>query len=364
MTTMTRTNGGRIDLIEAEADRRKGLGDFLLAVVASGERAAPPATQDAAHERLERIYKSKRSLVATSGTAGGWLLPTSMTLDLLRSAAETAIVRPRATVVPMDAVQVDLPMLDATTPQSAGTPPWFGGFAPNWAADGAAIPESDMRFKSAKLSANALTAYFEVSATMLRSAAAGLEVMLRRVIGDAVAYVEDRAFLTRVTPGAPLGILAADCLATTAARGSATAITDGNRRSMRAKCLPVSRSRAAFVVSTAVEDEFLADARTTEFLDPTTGRVRQFLGKNEVLTTDKTPGLNSLGDVLLADLAYYVIGDALSMEISVSDHYKFRTNQVAFRLVHLVAGMPWFNDEITLIDGTTTVSPFVALGVQ
>ena len=78
--------------------------------------------------------------------------------------------------------------------------------------------------------------------------------------------------------------------------------------------------------------------------------------------TEKTSALNALGDVLLIDPAYYLIGDRLSFEIMVSEEVSFQSNQAMFRLVHRVAGIPWPSDVITLADGSTTVSPFVALG--
>jgi hypothetical protein len=37
---------------------------------------------------------------------------------------------------------------------------------------------------------------------------------------------------------------------------------------------------------------------------------------------------------------------------------------MAFRFVHRVAGMPWMNDVLTMEDASTTLSPFVSLGIQ
>jgi hypothetical protein len=51
------------------------------------------------------------------------------------------------------------------------------------------------------------------------------------------------------------------------------------------------------------------------------------------------------------------------MEVAVSEHFKFQNNQIAYRFVHRVGGLPWINGAITLQDGTTTVSPFVGLSV-
>ena len=81
-----------------------------------------------------------------------------------------------------------------------------------------------------------------------------------------------------------------------------------------------------------------------------------------ILFTEKTPTLDAAGggDVILADLSYYWIGDRQDSEISASIHAKFTSNQTVWRFSHRVDGQSALNGLITLTDGST-VSPFVSL---
>jgi HK97 family phage major capsid protein len=73
----------------------------------------------------------------------------------------------------------------------------------------------------------------------------------------------------------------------------------------------------------------------------------------------EAPG--SLGDIILADLSKYLIGDRQMVTIDASKHYRFRYDLTSWRAVHRVDGRPWMSAPITYRDGVTTVSPFVIL---
>ena len=80
-----------------------------------------------------------------------------------------------------------------------------------------------------------------------------------------------------------------------------------------------------------------------------------------VYVTGALPALNTAGDILLIDPKYYLIGDRQGLEIAFSEHYKFQTGQLSWRLTQRVDGQPWVHNSITLENASTTVSPFVAL---
>jgi HK97 family phage major capsid protein len=371
---------GRVDVTLDERDQQRGLGDFLLHVA----KASDPLHARAAEEYLQKSYRSsraqltkgeRRTLGINSGTQGGFAVPRQFISRFLSIAAETALVRPRATVLPMETLTAKVPTLDVVTAQPAGSPPYFGGFVPQWIADGQDPPESDPRFRQAELTARCLAGSFECSRSLLQSSPLLMSGLLEQVIGDATAWIEDYAFLRANGVGRPLGVQASGALITTAARGGAGAITHADSLLLTKALLPSSRSRAAFVVSQAAEDELLAATtdtdsgaaasvfgRATTHLDPATGRARLFLGRNEVLVSEKLPALNTLGDFGLYDFSRYLIGDLLQMEVMTSEHVNFRENQVVYRLLHHVAGLPLLSGPVTLPDGTSQASSFVALG--
>jgi HK97 family phage major capsid protein len=74
------------------------------------------------------------------------------------------------------------------------------------------------------------------------------------------------------------------------------------------------------------------------------------------------PALGTLGDLLLVSPSQYqMIEKAGGIQSASSIHVYFTTDETAFRFVYRVDGAPIWDTTLTLKDGTTTVSPFVAL---
>jgi HK97 family phage major capsid protein len=80
-----------------------------------------------------------------------------------------------------------------------------------------------------------------------------------------------------------------------------------------------------------------------------------------VFITEKLPALGTKGDLMLIDPSLYVVGDRQQLEVAASEHVNFLKNQMTWRVVERIDGQPWMDKAITLQDGASTVSPFVAL---
>jgi len=80
-----------------------------------------------------------------------------------------------------------------------------------------------------------------------------------------------------------------------------------------------------------------------------------------VIVTEKTPALNTEGDLILADFSKYLIYDMGEFAIDFSEHFAFTNNKGTWRCSERIDGRPWLKDAITLTNGSTQVSPFVAL---
>ena len=92
-----------------------------------------------------------------------------------------------------------------------------------------------------------------------------------------------------------------------------------------------------------------------------TGLAAGTLFGRPVLISEKVPSLGNQGDVNLLDPTLYVIGDRMQIEVAASEHVNFLKNQMTWRVVERVDGQPWLEKAITLQDGASQVSPFVAL---
>lgn len=365
----------RIDPGESSDDRRKGLGDFLKCLAMRADPRVPPREQQEIDARLRKVYgtvmaSEHRALSSTKGTAGGYLLPPSLRAEVLMAAREVSVVRPRAKLVAMDALEVPIPALDAFGATSAGSSPFYGSFTPTWAAEGATIVDQSPKFQLPTLRADRLIGSFSVPNNLLRASAVSVDPLARTIFGNDLAWVEDQAFLSGNGVGKPLGVKNSPASITTAARGSATAITFANARAAWTRVLPSSRSRCVWLASQGAEDKVLDMATSSNAffanstaVDPGEGAPFGILHR-PVFISEHLPALNALVDFGCYDFSYYLIGDPGLTEVAASGDFEFNLDVTRFRLVHYVGGMPWPSAPITLSDGSTTVSPFVALGPQ
>jgi HK97 family phage major capsid protein len=335
-------------------DERRNFADFLLSVRTLDNR------------RLEDVYRSSKAALTTQGGAqGGYLVPEEFLPRLLGVAAERAIARPRATVIPMGSGTLHVPALDVTAVPAAGDTAAFGGLVARWSEEAAAVNPTEPAFRQITLTARELSGYAKVSNTLVDDAGAGLEALLVALFGGAIAWHEDSAFLRGDGVGKPLGAIGP-------ATGAAVAVTRktlnrfvlDDAAKMLARFMPGwSPSRACWVMHPSVYSELLlmSDATNLVFLPDARGQAPgQFFGL-PVLTSEKLPGLGLGRDVCLVNWEQYLIGDRRQVEVAYSEHTAFTTNQAAWRFVARVDGQPWMRAPLTLSDGTSTLSPFVYL---
>ena len=79
--------------------------------------------------------QQKAALAESGGPTGGYTVPTEYAAGMMTVAAENAVVRPNATVAPMQAATLPAPYIDMTTPQAAGVSPYFGGVQMKWTGE-------------------------------------------------------------------------------------------------------------------------------------------------------------------------------------------------------------------------------------
>jgi HK97 family phage major capsid protein len=352
-----------ITVTAGEEDKTKCFADFLRRM-ACGDR-----------EGLIKVYKAQKSALAeASGVTGGYLVPPEYLSVLMQLAAEDAIVRPRADVIPMNSRSIDIPMLDQTTVQAVGTTPYFGGVIAKWTAESATRNETEPTFKQIQLVAHELAGMSYVSRVLMADSIISVDKLLTNNFGRALGWYEDYAFLQGDGIGKPKGVLNSPaCISVTRANTGSVPFLLVDVAKMYSKLLPRSVSKACWVMSQTVLPYLiqLADAsgRTVYLPNPTyntdggaaTKSVPMTLLGLPVMFTEKLPAAGTAGDVLLADFSQYLIGDRNGFEIASSTDYAFTSNQIVWRFIHRVDGQPWLDAPITYQDGSTQVSPFVKL---
>lgn len=351
---------------EAEAKKWGGhFGKFLLAV----KSASRGGTKDPRLSYFDSEIPAGESkdLAEGAGSTGGYLVPTEFRPMLMAEVEESAIVRPRAMVIPMSRRSLDVPALkqDGVT---AGQPHWFGGMLAFWEAEAATITETEPAFRNINLTAHELTAVTHVSNNLLADSAISLSALLTGARGfpGVIAWKEDYAFLRGGGAGEPQGVLNAPATLGQA-RAGAGLIGYVDLLNMLNKSLPSGNMVwVANLATRAALMQIAGPTNGTSYLgnfvwgSAADGVPDQLLGF-PILFTEKLPALGTEGDIMLCDFSHYYVGDRQSTTIESTDQARWLKNQTSWKVVHRVDGQPWLNAPFTLADGTTQISPFVKL---
>lgn len=314
----------------------------------------------------------RNAMSSTDPATGGFLVPEEVRSELLQFSLESAIVRPRATVIPMSTLRAAIPMVDSTT--NSGSV--YGGVIAYWTEEGAALVQSQPSFGRVVLEAKKLTAYTEVPNELRQDSQPSVEALLRQMFPKAIAWFEDIAFLSGTGVGEPLGILNTANTATISQAGeagqTASTIVWENIVNMYARMLPSSLNSAVWLVAPNALPQLMTTALTVGTggspigmanFDGTSGPTLSLLGR-PVIVTEKVASLGTAGDVNFIDFNHYLIGDRMAMDAQASTEYKFGNDITAYRFIERVDGRPWVQSAITPANGGSTLSPFVQLAAR
>jgi len=303
------------------------------------------------------VPRDYRMAQTTAATAGGYLVPDEFKAQILEIAMEGAIVRPRATVIPMATDTLKMPAWN----QDSHATNFYGGALGYWVAEGNAITATDTAVKEVSLNVNALAALNYQSIRLLKASPMGVAGLLEQSFGNVIRFMEDQAFIDGTGTTHPQGVIGSGCeVAVT--RAGAGAIATADVIGMYARFLGATSNAVWICNQTTIPKLFgMADAASnnlwTSSLVP--GIPSTLLGI-PVLFSEKASVLGTKGDLILADFKYYLIGDLGGMEIDYSEHVRFANLEGAMRLYKFVDGKPWMSTTYTPRKGTA-LSPFVVL---
>ena len=364
----TANTGGKHALYNKKApgaaidDQFANTADFLRAV-------APQAGQltndnEGLVSKLNHMRKIQNSFGSTVPADGGFLVPETLRSGLLQTSLESSVVRPRATVIPMESLRVPIPTVDSTSNASSV----FGGIVCYWTEEGAALTESQAAFGRVVLDAKKLTAYCLVPNELLADASA-FGAFIDQKLPQAISWYEDYAFMLGTGVGEPLGFIncPASVAATAVAGQGANTIVWENIVAMYARMLPSSLGSAVWIADIGTFPQLATMALSVGtggsaiwLNNGAVGPPMTILGR-PVFFTEKVPALGTTGDISFVDLSYYLVGDRQVMQAESSTHYKFANDQTAYRVIERVDGRPWIQSAITPKNSGSTLTPFVQL---
>ena len=321
---------------------------------------------------------------------GGFLIPETLRSEILALSLEESVMRPQATVIPMDSLRVPLPSIDDTS----HTASVFGGVAAYWTAEGAALTATAPAFSRLVLEANKLTGFTMIPNELLQDSVSPMDVWFHTFFPQALAFFEDLAFLAGDGIDQPEGVL--NCPGAVKITPAATASVEfADIAAMMARLWPPSLKRSMWICSPDVLPFlFRLGAGVLTGSGPTTTAVAPplWLGGMQAVdapggsdgsgynfrlmgrplrVTEKVPypgntagpgGTLAPGSLSLIDPTYYLLGDRQAMQVASSAEYSFANDEVAFRVIERVDGRGWVRSPLTPANGSpNTLSPYVLL---
>lgn len=316
-------------------------------------------------ELNEKITTLRNEASSVSPADGGFLVPETLRSQLMQIALENSVVRPLATVVPMDSARVPFPMIDSTTNQGSV----FGGMVASWGEEGAPLSDSSPKFGRVTLDARKLTGLSAVPNELLQDSAVSFSALLEQLWPMAIAFAEDAAFQAGTGVGEPLGYRGEGNTASIGvARGTDNEIAYTDIVAMYARMLPSSLARAVWTCSPEALPQLLTMSLSvgtggnSVWVVNAAGPAPMNIFGRPLIVTEKGGRLGTRGDLAFTDLSYYLVGDRQQMTADSSTDYNFGADKTTFRIIQRVDGRPWLQSAITPANGSTnTLSPFVQL---
>lgn len=308
-----------------------------------------------------------KDLVENVGADGGFTVFPEHRAELFRMDPLSQIIRQRAFVIPMRSRVMQIPVLDQTGSPTAGSR-YYGGGTAHWTEEAAQKEESQPKFRQMELVAHKLVVYTEASDELLADSAIPLEALLQQLFREIVMNEEEWTFVTGSGAGQPLGIVTANTAAgagptIVVARAGANAIDISDIFGM----VSAFQGRSpVWIAHQSTMPQILGlngPAGNPSYVWIGNGRdsMPTTLMGYPIFFVENALPLGTQGDIILADLSKYVIGDRQMVTLDASKHYRFRNDLTSWRAVHRVDGRPWLSAPITYRDGVTQVSPFVIL---
>lgn len=325
------------------------LRDFLMSVIT---RRDDP--------RLYDLYEEREQSMGT-GTKGGFMVPEQFRPGLISINPQEAVFRPRAQVIPAGSPP-DAAITLAALNQGAAEN-MYGGVVVQWIAEAGTKPETDMDIKQIKLEPKEVAAHLVLTDKLMRNWGAASSVCDTQ-LRLAIRAAEENAFYTGNGVGRPLGVLQSPARINYA-RATANSITYPDvvgmfaRLKMGGSPVWIASQTTIPQLATMVDNATGSNAVWMQSAVP--GMPPTLLGI-PVLFHERSVALGTAGDLVLADLGYYLIKDGSGPFVAMSEHVYFTTNRSVLKIFWNVDGSPWLDAPIPLEgSAANTVSPFIVL---
>lgn len=333
--------------------------DFFRSVINAEKRDGTPDP---------RLFQRASGLNEAVGSEGGFLVPETVSNELMERAYSTGAYSSRCAPQPMSTPSIVIPALNETSRVDGSR---GGGVRAYWAAEAATVTASKPDFRRIRLELKKLMALCYATDELLMDAVA-LEAYIRRAFPQEMGFVIDDAIVRGDGNGKPLGFMSSGALVTVSKEAgpqTADTVVMANIVKIWTRMWAPSRANAVWFLTQDVEAQLYqmtttSSSPTPVFLPPggLSGAPFASLFGRPIVVTEQAAAIGDLGDIVLADLSQYILARSTSgVKADSSMHVRFLYDEMTFRFTTRVDGQPWWNAALTPYKGASTLSPFVTL---
>jgi len=363
-----------------EADKPfASLGNQLQAIAKAGGPGAPirePRLKRCIEGALDPITKAPTGMGETVPSDGAFLVAQEFIPTLLNRVYNTGVVISKCMKQAIGANfnGFKIPAIDETSRVDGSR---WGGVQAYWGAEAATITASKPKIRQISVELQKLFALCYVTDELLEDSVA-LEGYVNQWFPMEFGFKLDDAIINGDGAGKPLGILNSPGRYTVTKETNQTAATLVTNNILKMfqhlwgpsypnaiwffnqELLP-SLMSLTYPIGTAGVLANLYSFPGSQF---SVGSPNGTLLGRPAIPIEQCAALGTEGDIILADLSQYIVGDKGGMNAASSIHVQFVTDQTAFRWIYRVNGEPIWHSYLTPYKGTNYLSPYVTLAAR
>lgn len=304
----------------------------------------------------DTIRAFRASMVEGVPSSGGFSVPDPLAAQWLDASIESEIIRPRATVWPMDSATRKVPGWDAAD-QAGGI--LFGGFKMEFLAEEGAGDKQTGKLRAIQLEAKKGAIFVDTSSELIEDGM-GFEAQLDMAMRTSIGYGMDDYFINGPGAGQPLGIRNDPAKITIAKETGqvADSVLYENLCKMFARMYPAGRKRAIWLIN----DTAIPQLLTLSVAVGTGGSVVPVMSESNgefriltrpVIFTSHMPKLGDADDVMFIDPSQYAIGIRRGLKLEKSNIPGWTNDLMSYRALLRFDGQGTWNAPITPKNGST-----------
>lgn len=296
----------------------------------------------------------RASMVEGVPSSGGFSVPEPLAAKWLDDSLPNEIIRPRATVWPMESESRKVPGWDGADQSSN----FFGGFAMEFLAEEGTGSKQTGKLRLITLNAKKGAIFCDASSEIIEDGL-GFEAQLEMAIRKSLSLGMDYYFLQGNGAGQPLGVINSQGVISVAKESGQAedTILFENISKMYARMYPAGRSRAVWIANETTIPALMTGLTVTvgtggSWVNVFKENNGQFsiLGR-PVIFTPNLPVLGDANDIIFADLSQYAIGIRRQMKLEKSNIPGWTQDLVSYRVIVRFDGMGTWKAAITPKNG-------------